>query len=634
MTGSRTKVRKLPGLTPGIAGAEAWLSQGPVIRARRPVIILANLQNFNERANFSCKNHKFAVMKQSPTSGKLTARMAVEALKAYGVTTAVVSHGSRNTPLIIALEFEESINKVTVVDERSAAFIALGIALDGYNRSPVALVCTSGTAMLNYAPAVAEAYYRGCPLVILSADRPSWRIDQNDSQTIRQYRAFDNYVKASYNVDVEGGGATDRQVLNRVFNEALARCLEPQSGPVHINIAFEEPLDTVVEAPQSKFKKIERVGRCMPGRDGVAKVVSRYRRIMVVGGFHVPDPRLKSAFKRLAAKGVVVMAEPGANCPEAITDVDGCLSVVKRLPDWPDCETMHPDAVFYFGGSPVSRLLKMYIKSLPAADVYRVGPEENLIDTFGNLCGHFRCTPADFFELLAEVFDAEISPQTGDFSSFWLRNSLEAREAIKQIAANSKWSTLKAVGQLLKCFPTESRCRLQLSNGMTVRYASMFNLSAYESVDCNRGVSGIDGSTSTAVGSAYYYDGLTLFVTGDMSALYDVGVLSWPGVSNGFRMAVIDNGGGGIFRTIKLTDNMTDLMRQKYYLGDVNLPLEKLAEAWGWGYYKAKNTDQLNDVLEAFRTHSGKAILHITTDSETDKTVYRALLRTLREPLN
>ncbi|MDE7351068.1 MAG: 2-succinyl-5-enolpyruvyl-6-hydroxy-3-cyclohexene-1-carboxylic-acid synthase, partial [Muribaculaceae bacterium] len=179
-------------------------------------------------------------------------RQIVELIRAHGVQTAYCSPGSRNAPLILAMEACGEIKKRVVIDERSAAFQAYGCAL--VERCPVALVCTSGTAVLDYAPAVAEAYYSGVPLIVVSADRPSEWIDQDDSQTIRQFGVLRNIVKGSYDVRAipEGSGmeytSRMRWNINRTVNEAMLKALEGKPGPVHINVQLSDPLGEMLEA--------------------------------------------------------------------------------------------------------------------------------------------------------------------------------------------------------------------------------------------------------------------------------------------------------------------------------------------------------------------------------------------------
>ena len=172
------------------------------------------------------------------TTSKIACNILVDVLAAQGIRKFVVSPGSRNAPIIVALSRRDDVVKHVIVDERSAAFVALGIAQQ--SGEAVGIVCTSGTALLNYAPAVAEAYYQKLPLIVISADRPREWIDQDDSQTIRQYEALSQFVKKSYDLPARCDDATAQWYVNRMVNDAVIEATGGQPAPVHINLQLDE----------------------------------------------------------------------------------------------------------------------------------------------------------------------------------------------------------------------------------------------------------------------------------------------------------------------------------------------------------------------------------------------------------
>ena len=178
------------------------------------------------------------------TSAKISCQILVDLLVANNITNVVISPGSRNAPLVIAISRCEALNKHIVIDERSAAFVALGMAIE--TGTPTVLVCTSGTAVLNYSPAIAEAYYRRVPIIVVSADRPVEWIDQDDSQTLRQYEALANYVKRSYNIPDNINNDTSIWYVNRIINDAIMNATSGRLAPVHINMQFDEPLNGII----------------------------------------------------------------------------------------------------------------------------------------------------------------------------------------------------------------------------------------------------------------------------------------------------------------------------------------------------------------------------------------------------
>ena len=252
-------------------------------------------------------------------------RILMDVIIARGVKTIIISPGSRNTPLIIAAEAREKLKKYVVADERTAAFMALGMAMG--SRRPVALACTSGTALYNYAPAVAEAFYQKIPLIVISADRPAQWIDQDDSQTLRQSGALANIVKASFDIPLEteapGPCANPAFVtekhwfVNRLVNEAMTVATTGLHGPVHINIQLDNPLGKIVDVPEANeriVRVVENEDRMNPAvLDSIALEMME-KRILVVAGFMPPDNKLNRAlieFSRLP--NVSVMCETLSN---------------------------------------------------------------------------------------------------------------------------------------------------------------------------------------------------------------------------------------------------------------------------------------------------------------------------------
>ena len=229
---------------------------------------------------------------------KPAALILADLLEQAGVETVVCSPGSRNAPLIAALE-EKPLKLLDIIDERAAAFVALGIARQ--SRKRVAMVCTSGTALLNYAPAVAEAFYQGVPLVVVSADRPMQWIDQDDSQTIRQAGALGNIVKGSFDIpDFPGSDAEMCWYASRTVNEALLLAVSSKPGPVHLNFQFNEPLRS-----EASLEVAPRQVSLLSGKSSIPVTVGRElakhlqdKRILLVAGFLPPDHKLSSILRR------------------------------------------------------------------------------------------------------------------------------------------------------------------------------------------------------------------------------------------------------------------------------------------------------------------------------------------------
>lgn len=528
------------------------------------------------------------------TTDKETARMLAEAFVAYGVKDIFVSPGSRNTPLLMALSRSEELSVRAVVDERSSAFIALGYAL--VSQRAVAIVCTSGSALLNYAPAVAEAFYRKLPLIVVSADRPKEWIGQDDSQTLPQPGAFGSLVKGSFALKGEIASDTARWETNRAINEALQLALSSRQGPVHINVSFDNPLSNETEPDAPSFRKVELI-RPYPGlnpSEGKRLAAeTQGRNVLIVGGFCQPSETMNSAFASLARCGnIVVVAEALANlsCNGVIYTPD--LALRSELLDKPDAK---PDIVITFGGSLLSARLKEYLRSVGVAEHWHVGENDSLIDSYFSLTKRIEIPQGNFFRYFAKLTERQRSSESR-FKSIWMQAARTEESLNRSVVESTGWSEASAINLLMNRLPYQ--WNLQLSNGLTPRYALRSAAWRFHRRDCNRGVSGIDGSVSTALGASLAFKGTTVLITGDMSMQYDLAALSSTLLSPRLKIVVMNNGGGGIFTKIPTTRNLPEL--PQLLRCELRLPLEQIAGAYGLRYFRASSIEELEALLPDF----------------------------------
>lgn len=542
--------------------------------------------------------------------------MLAALLREHGVTDVVVSPGSRNVPIIVALHRLDCFRIQSVVDERSAGFIALGKAL--ISSRPVAVVCTSGTALLNFAPAVAEAYYRGVPLIVISADRPAEWIDQDDSQTIRQFRVMDNIVKHSYDLPAHTDADNLRWYVRRTIDDAILMSSSVPSGPVHLNIQIDEPLNRMrpVSAAVTRFISSVAPLPALPTHEARAlgRELASPRRVLIIAGFHAPSEKLSRALAKLGRlPNVAIMHEAQSNLhiPSDIASIPNIDAVLTAIPA-PLLHDMAPDVVITYGGAILSRMVKSWIReNASSVSHWHVGISTNAVDCFQCLERRIHMTPEVFFPQLASAMQpwrAEC-----DYSSAWINLRDAAIDSKAAYAASAPWSDFTAMRIVMRSI--QKGVNLQLSNGTAVRYAQLFPYSSIHRIDCNRGVSGIDGCTSTAIGSAIQYSGLTVLITGDMSAQYDIGALACADIPSRFRMIVLNNSGGGIFRFINSTSSLPE--RDKYFVADVRLPLRNLAEGFGLRYLEADSPETCAAALKDFFAASDRpVILNIITPPE------------------
>lgn len=509
----------------------------------------------------------------------------------------------------MALSCVDSLTLTPVVDERSAAFIALGYAIT--SGQPVAIVCTSGSALLNYAPALSEAFYRRIPLIVISADRPRQWIGQDDSQTIVQPGAITNYVKKSFDIP-EAHTPDDIWYANRVVNDGMLTALAGRRGPVHFNVRIGEPINGTIETDAIRDPAIvtRRIGMIRPAmRMPTAAArelgcgIASPRKVMIVAGFMDPNPKINKAINRLSRMpNVVVLTETIANLhgDMLVSGIDAALAAIPERKR----ESMCPDVVITTGGALVSRMIKSYLRESPIKEHWHVGELDDTVDCFRQLTLRIEMNPSEFFPQLASAM--HLHRQKSSYATAWETVRRRSQALTGSYSARAPWSDLKAFSTLIPMIPR--RFNVHYSNGTPIRYAQIFGYHEYHRCDCNRGVSGIDGCTSTALGATLAYRAApTLLVSGDMSALYDISALAAPVLNRNFKMIVIDNGGGGIFRFIRATGNLP-ICESLLSLG--RLPsMAAVGAALNMAVFEARDEQSLRSVLPEFLQYSDKAAL-------------------------
>lgn len=563
------------------------------------------------------------------TTDKKSCSILSDLLSAHGVCDVVISPGSRNTPLILALDANDAIEKRVVIDERSAAFIALGISIS--KNRPVAVVCTSGTALLNYSPAVAEAYYQGIPLIVISADRPMQWIDQDDSQTIRQFEALGNFVKKSY--DIPDFNPDDEEMAwyaNRIINDALITASDRRKGPVHINIQLNQPLSNRIEINQSHQRVINSITTTESiANDSFHRLIKGFEnsKILIVGGFHSPCDKLSESLNNLASlPNVAVLTETLSNVKgeKILSTIDRIIAPLSKH----EISALTPDIAITFGGALVSRYIKQFLRQHPPQRHLSIGHNHTTVDCFKSLTERIEINPDNFFKMLfEEMKDRRIE---SDYNNAWHRHEKFADESHDTFINRIGWSDLKAFSIITNALKKTRPYNIALSNGTPVRYIQLFKDLPYNSCFCNRGVSGIDGCTSTAIGLSVGFNNFTessdfLLITGDMSFSYDIGALATQFIPDNFKIIVINNSGGGIFRFIPTTANLPQV--ERYFTVKPVLPLRELADAYRFFYAKAENEDELTETIEAFLLSKDKAILEIVTPPEVSGEILRQYMQ-------
>ncbi len=545
-------------------------------------------------------------------------------LIANNVRYAILSPGSRNAPLIINFARESRIKSWVIVDERSAAFAAIGIAQ--FTDSPVAIVCTSGSAVLNYAPAISEAYYRNIPLIVISADRPEEWIDQNDSQTIRQFGVLANIVKRSYNLPARCDDATSSWYADRIINDAVISAVTAPQGPVHLNMPFRDSLCVTTTKKNINTRIIGHPGikRNLDKQfmESLVHEIANADSVLIAAGFNSHSNELNAALGNLAChKNIVVLTETISNLHDKrfINTIDRVLSCMPRE----DAKEYAPQLLITFGGSFVSKVLKKFLRKYPSLQEWRIGIEHDTVDTMQHLTTRIDIEPTQFFSSLDALMTDTFNPNA-TYSEKWHALAGQAMSWHNQFTNCIPWCDLKAFSIFMPMIP--QNYILHLSNGTCIRYAQLFGMRSGMKCFSNRGVSGIDGSTSTALGTSLVAtDYTSLLITGDMSFSYDINGLTSQYNSARFKIIVMDNQGGNIFRFINGPSDLPEL--EKYFEVQRSIPVKDYARAFGFDYFEADDETSLKSVLPVFFASRSQSILAIHTPPETNAKVLRSYFR-------
>ncbi len=548
---------------------------------------------------------------------KQLAQLVISACKHYSITTVVISPGSRNAPLTVGFFNIKEFETLSIVDERCAAFFAMGIAQQ--TQKPVVIVCTSGSALLNYYPAIAEAFYSKIPLIVISADRPKHLIDIGDGQTIRQENVFQNHILYSANL------IEDDKLLEENSNliTAAIETSISKKGPVHINVPFNEPIyETVEKLEEYVFKKINFQANTIAKSidyDSFASIWNSSDRKLVLIGVNYPSEKLQEVLNKYSDDtSVLVFTETTSNInhPKFVHSIDNLISKLEEK----GYKKLQPDILLTLGGMIVSKRIKQFLRKYQPKHHWHVD-ELTKMDTYFCLSEFIPKKPEIFLEKLRR----KIKFVKSDYQSIWLSENTERINKHKKFMKDAAYSDLKVFEKILETIPSFSQ--IQVSNSSIIRYMQLFKINTTATVFCNRGTSGIDGSTSTAIGAAFATKEQTVFITGDLSFFYDSNALWNTNVPSDFRIILVNNAGGGIFKIIPGPKSTNAL---SYFETSHNLTAKYLAKMYDFEYCFASDAIELDKKLESFYEKSDRPkILEICTPSDKNNVVLQQYFKSL-----
>ncbi|HEY0262543.1 MAG TPA: 2-succinyl-5-enolpyruvyl-6-hydroxy-3-cyclohexene-1-carboxylic-acid synthase, partial [Chitinophagales bacterium] len=526
-------------------------------------------------------------------------------------------------PLVQEFSNYTDIEKHVLFDERCAAYFALGLAQQ--IRKPVAIFCTSGTAVLNFAPAICEAFYQQIPLIVLTADRPAELIGKGENQAINQVEIFKNYVAASYNLDED---FSDWERVNWLNVNA----------PIHINLPLREPLyKTVNELYEKPFLNLNvPISATLSKQDKqtISEVwQTKKRKLIICGKDHFQSVKLRYLNVLNEQEDVVVLHEPISNTAieNSIYNIDKTLSSIKNTNDF------QPDLVVTIGRQFTSKRLRTFLKQNENLVHWHISLEGENWDSFNREFRVWKCTDVDFLRLLAErsrshtshlLTSTALSEQALDWKKLWIS---QQEKTTKKFDFSTSFVDF-SIYEILAKHISENTI-VQWGNSSPVRYSSFFKYAENIEHFSNRGTSGIDGCVSTAVGCAVANpEKNVLLVIGDISFFYDSNSLFYAPLPQNLKIIVVNNSGGNIFRLI---DGQTDeALMQQYFETRHTHSAKHIADLVRISYQAEKmaenadiSTSSITKSIAEFLSSKGIALLELETNGDESAKVYQSYFK-------
>ena len=564
----------------------------------------------------------------------------------------VISPGSRNVPLAIGFASNKKFKCYSIVDERSAAFFALGLSQK--SKKPTILICTSGSALLNYYPAVAEAYYSEIPLIILSADRPEYKINIGDGQTINQSNVFEKNILYSNSLKQDCSHATEEIIksnLQKIVNdkadyskiEKLQKSIQKNNEeiieiafnlsinkmqPVHLNVPMEEPLYEFNDSPSIsvKVKKKTEKKPSLTDLDNFYKAINKASKIMILIGVSDGNILSKKSIQKInSCSSIIVMKEHTSNVfnESFISNIDRLIGPIELQSNSDSLfDELSPEIVISLGGMIVSKKIKSFLRNYKPRKHFHIGNNISK-DSFYSGVEHINTTANKFFE------NIDLNKSDSKYFEKWNQLDYSKLDLHNRYMKVINFSDLKVFEILTNWIP--KKYNIQVANSTPIRYFQLFDLKNKNIMFANRGTSGIDGSTSTAIGSSVQNDSPVLLVTGDLSFFYDVNALWNKHIPKNFRIIIINNSGGGIFKILpgfKENNLFSEFIETQH-----NLSARLIAKMFNFNYTRVSTKFGLNLYLRTFFKNSKKPkILEIKTSSVKSTKILKEYFRYLSKP--
>ncbi|MDO5656580.1 MAG: 2-succinyl-5-enolpyruvyl-6-hydroxy-3-cyclohexene-1-carboxylic-acid synthase [Flavobacteriaceae bacterium] len=548
-------------------------------------------------------------------SAKLNVQLLAETLIQSGIENVVISPGSRNGALTMQFVNDSRFSCYSIVDERSAGFVALGMAQK--IQKPVVICCTSGSAVANYYPAVTEAFYQNIPLIVLTADRPAAFTDLFDGQTIRQENLFEKHVYGG--VQLAEDESDESLTANFLKVKEAVHTAIINSGPVHINMPFSEPLYEFTLEKRIEFDQIGKPKEKMVELDlkNLQNEYSQATKVMVLVGQQAPNESLNYLINQLSTfSNVIILTETTSNIygNQVISQIDAVLrNIVSQ-----DLSYFQPDLLITLGQNVISKKIKQFLRENRPKFHWHVDNYWQP-DTYFSLTQKIETSAEKF---LREFLD-NFQPTDSDYRKNWTQINQQNHELQREFMQELPWSDLYVFRNIIQHFPAEYV--VHYSNSAVIRYSQLFRHEKQNHVYCNRGTSGIDGSTSAAIGYAMKSEKPVVLVTGDISFFYDSNALWNNEIPVNFRIVLVNNGGGNIFSIIPGPENTNAL--NQFFETKHQLTAEYLAKMFDFEYVVVDSKSGIENIWGNFyHTSNRPKILEINTKNAPNAETLRAFI--------
>lgn len=523
-------------------------------------------------------------------------------LKGIGVQHIIIAPGSRNAPLIQLFTPDEGFACHSIVDERSAGYVALGMAKQ--TGKPVVVVTTSGTAVMNLSPAVAEAFHQRIPLILLTADRPLEIVSQFNNQVTDQRAPYFNHSKGFFEFPAQVRSEVELESGIRSAEQLFRESVRFPAGPVHLNLPLTEPLYEVLPAPLLSYKSLndefndQRSLFTLPPAPEL-----KGKKVMILAGMGNGDSRLNQALDQiLSCNLAVVVAENISNLRS-----DNFISAPELIlsgASYDERIALAPDVVIAFGRQVVSKRLKMFVQSLENLKILQIQDEPALPDLLEEL-------------ILSNRVDNQYHK---NWKEIELREIGHAAAYLQQ----APFGNLTAVSRILNAAPYHTV--IHLGNSSTIRNSQLLPVRADLEYYSNRGTSGIDGSLSSAVGAAMVSDRHHLLLLGDLSFVYDSNALWNSGFPDNLKVVVLNDGGGGIFRLLDGPEEMDFF--EEFSVTHHPVSLELLCASFGRRYGRASSFPELDRQLGALlEPGAALSVLEVDTTACENSRIFKELFK-------